>query len=260
MKCCICGAVKNCGPYLRSVFKNMEAIGSLFDKYVIILAYDHSNDGSLSIIKEYIKNNPGKVYLYVNNNKLSIYRTHNIANARNKCMDLIKEKFADYEYFIMMDCDDVCSKAAKTDIVKSYLDRDDWDSLSFNKNPYYDEWAFSKYPFVLSCHHFYSTVKWGRFIKKQFSNAKPGKLIPCLSAFNGFAIYRTQKFIDCVYDGRMRLDLFPPNFIVANFIVAGKLVKKKYNSINEDCEHRSFHMQAINKHQARIMIAPEIVF
>jgi len=238
----------------------MEAVGSLFDKYVIILAYDNSNDGTLSIIKEYAKKNPDKVHLYVNKNVLSRYRTHNIANARNKCMDLIKEKFADYEYFIMMDCDDVCSKTVKTNIIKSYLDRDDWDSLSFNKNPYYDEWAFSKYPFVLSCHHFNTTPKWGIFIRKILSTAKPGQLIKCLSAFNGFAIYRTAKFIDCVYDGRMRLDLFPPKLIAANFIVAGRLVQKKHASINEDCEHRSFHMQAIKKHNAQIMIAPEVVF
>jgi hypothetical protein len=200
------------------------------------------------------------MYLYINKNPLAKYRTHNIANARNRCMDLIREKFADYEYFIMMDCDDVCSKTPNTSVIKSYLIRDDWDSLSFNKTPYYDVWAFSKYPYVLSCHHFHSTPKWGQFIKKMFNNSKPGNLIPCLSAFNGFAIYRTPKFIDCVYDGRMRIDLFPPKFIAANFIVAGRLVQKKHASINEDCEHRSFHMQAINKNNARIMIAPEIVF
>ena len=28
----------------------------------------------------------------------------------------------------------------------------------------------------------------------------------------------------------------------------------------EDCEHRSFHMQAINQNGARIRISPEIVF
>jgi hypothetical protein len=238
----------------------MEKIGSLFDKYIIILSYDVSSDDSLDKIKSYMKTNPDRIILHINSDPVFKYRTHNIAKARNKCMDLIREKFTDYEYFIMMDCDDVCSNNVKTDIIKYYLGRDDWDSLSFNKNPYYDTWAFSKYPFVLSCHHFRTTPKWSTYIRNVLNEAKPKHLISCLSAFNGFAIYRTAKFIDCFYDGKMRLDLFPPKFILANFIVAGKLVQKKHTSINEDCEHRSFHMQAINKNRARIMIAPEIVF
>jgi len=28
----------------------------------------------------------------------------------------------------------------------------------------------------------------------------------------------------------------------------------------DDCEHRSFHIQAINKNQARIRISPEVLF
>ena len=40
MKCCICGTVRNCGKYLKHVFKVMERIGSLFEEYAIILYYD----------------------------------------------------------------------------------------------------------------------------------------------------------------------------------------------------------------------------
>lgn len=36
MNCCICGPVKNCGPYLDKVFENIEKIGS---RYYIILYY-----------------------------------------------------------------------------------------------------------------------------------------------------------------------------------------------------------------------------
>ena len=52
-KCCICGTVKNCGPYLNKVFKNIETIGKIFDNYQIIIAYDHSNDNSLEILQHY---------------------------------------------------------------------------------------------------------------------------------------------------------------------------------------------------------------
>ena len=29
MNCCICGPVRNCGPYLTRVFENIEKLGSL---------------------------------------------------------------------------------------------------------------------------------------------------------------------------------------------------------------------------------------
>ncbi len=46
-KCCICGTVKNCEPYLQKVFKNIEIIGQIFEDYKIIMSYDESNDESL---------------------------------------------------------------------------------------------------------------------------------------------------------------------------------------------------------------------
>ena len=42
MNCCICGTVKNVGPYLDKIFSNIEKIGALFENYVIIFYYDHS--------------------------------------------------------------------------------------------------------------------------------------------------------------------------------------------------------------------------
>jgi len=41
------------------------------------------------------------------------------------------------------------------------------------------------------------------------------------------------------------------------------LIYKDYTCVKgrfEDCEHRSFHVQAINKNNAKIMISPEIIF
>ena len=53
MNCCICGPVKNCGPYLKKVFENIEKIGSIFDDYTIVIYYDKSTDNSLEFLKEY---------------------------------------------------------------------------------------------------------------------------------------------------------------------------------------------------------------
>ena len=37
MKCCICGPVRNCGPFLDKVFSNIEKIGNIFDDYEILI-------------------------------------------------------------------------------------------------------------------------------------------------------------------------------------------------------------------------------
>ena len=89
MNCCICGPVKNCGPYLNKVLENVEKIGSLFNDYIILIYYDKSSDNTLQILKEYQNKNP-RLNFYVNSNPTSKFRTHNIAVARNFCLNFIR--------------------------------------------------------------------------------------------------------------------------------------------------------------------------
>ena len=259
--CCICGTVKNCGKYLEKVLKNIETIGSLFSSFKIIISYDISGDNSLEILQTYQQLNPDLMILHVNTEQLYEYREYNIAKARNKCLNIIREQFSTYKYFIMIDCDDVCSNIRDLEPLKYYLNNklDLWDSISFNKDPYYDLWALSKYPYSFSCMHFKDWKAWGKYIENIMANAPLKTLIPCISAFNGFAIYKTNKFINCYYDPKPRLDLLPPHLLKKTEEIAGPIwLKGKAGLI--DCEHRSFHLMAINKNNARIFIAPEIIF
>ena len=89
-------------------------------------------------------------------------------------------------------------------------------------------------------------------------------LIKCLSAFGGFSIYRTKKFLNTCYDGRIRLDLIPLSYIKAHSLVSNSgLVFPDLGHVKaykEDCEHRAFHVQAINSDNAKIMISSEVLF
>ena len=91
-----------------------------------------------------------------------------------------------------------------------------------------------------------------------------GGLLSCLSSFNGFSIYRTEKFLSCYYDGNIRMDLIPKRLLLNHSLAANSdLIYKKYVTVDgryEDCEHRAFHMQAIFKKNAQIRISPEILF
>ena len=130
-KCCICGTVKNCGKYLEKVLKNIELIGALFSSYKIIISYDISSDNSLQILQNYEKLHSDTMILHVNRESLYEFRVYNIAKARNKCLDIIRRQFSTYEYFIMIDCDDVCSDIRDLEPLQYYLYTTDWDSISF---------------------------------------------------------------------------------------------------------------------------------
>lgn len=266
-KIAICGTVRNCAPYLEKVFENIQSIGSLFTDYKIIISYDLSNDNSLDILQKLQERiGSDKFILHINTDDLHEYRVYNIAKARNKCLDIIREKIPEYEYFIMMDCDDVCANKINLSILNYYLNTYkngkanlEWDAISFNKEPYYDLWALSKYPYSYGCMHFENWKAWGTFIEKIIKETPANELIPCLSAFNGFSIYRTQKFINCFYDCKPRFDLIPSHLLKINEKIAGPIwVKGKAALI--DCEHRSFHLLAINKNNAKIRISPLILF
>jgi len=269
MNCCICGPVKNCGPFLKKIFENIEKIGSLFNDYKIVIFYDKSYDNTLDILKDYQKKN-SRLLFYVNEKIISPFRTHRIAFARNYCLQYIKDNKDIFPYFIMMDLDDVNTKSLNIEPLKKSLQREDWDGLSFNTNPhYYDIWALSIWPYCFSYNHFYYNFQYHKiirtFIMKKLSNLKNGELLPCISSFNGLSIYRTNKFLDSFYDGRVRTDLFPKNFLNAhsNAQKSRGLVYRDYGHIKgkfEDCEHRSFHQMSRIKSNAKIMISPEILF
>ena len=268
-KCCICGPVKNCGPYLEKVLENIERIGSLFEDYRIILFYDNSTDNSLQILKDFQSKNL-RLSFFVNKKPLSKFRTHNIAFARNFCLKQIKEKYADFPYFIMMDFDDVNAKTVRPEILEKYLNLDTWDALSFQTNPsYYDIWGLSIYPYCFSYNHFKNTpihnhVFLKNYIDNKLKNLKNGELLSCISSFNGFSIYRTSKFSNTCYDGRVRMDLLPKKYLISHMIAANsRIIFKDFGHIKgkyEDCEHRAFHMKAINNDEAKIMITKDILF
>jgi hypothetical protein len=183
-------------------------------------------------------------------------------------MSLITE--LETAFNIMMDMDDVNCKTLNLDPIQHCLTRTDWDGLSFNTYPhYYDIWALSIWPYCFSYNHFNNNYQYHGIIRdhvmRKLAKLKPGELLPCISSFNGFSIYRTNKFLNTYYDGRVRADLFPPEFISihAQAQKSRGLVYRNYGHIKgryEDCEHRAFHQMARKNSQAKIRICRGILF
>lgn len=264
--CCICSAVKDVGKFLPKIFQNMLTIGSLFDDYAIIFFYDISNDNTLEVLNKF-KIQHKNVLVIENPTPLpsAAPRTYKIAHARNSLLNEIREKYKKFEYFIMMDADEICTHPVKIDIFKKYLYRKDWDALSFNKPFYYDLWALSMKHLIYSVWHFEQFNGHQIYIDAinyLIDSCPSGQLIPVYSAFCGFAIYRTKKFLDSFYDGKPRLDLIPEYFLNQNIGTSGQLKPYHWdpNGPPQDCEHRSFHLYAVFKNEAKVRISPEIIF
>ena len=106
----ICGTVRNCGKYIEPVFTRIQNIAALFSDYRIIIAFDHSDDNSLLKLVDQKRTLGDKLDILINRNPLSPHRTVNISNARNMCLNKMRNYIANgitADYFIMMDMDDI---------------------------------------------------------------------------------------------------------------------------------------------------------
>jgi hypothetical protein len=267
MKGVICLSIYNNEFGLPYCLNNIAKLAQCFDALHIVVFYDESHDHSLDILNDFNIQNSINLTIIVNNNTKFAERTANIAFARNVLLDYTRMRFADYDYFIMMDTNEYsCIGDIQLDVFQDAIDkRDLWDAISFDRDAgYYDTWALSFDPFIYSFFHF---EDWKNVVEKMritfnalLNDCKtnhPDKLIPVYSAFNGFAIYKTSMFLNCSYSSKIDLDLFPPDSI--NKQVEQTNVDVIPN-LNNDCEHRKFHLEAIKKNGAKIMISTKSLF
>ena len=273
IKTYICGCAKDVECYLDDIFNNIKLIGKLFDDFHIIVYYDESDDNTLVTLNKWNTFYKEQMTLLIGTIPLTNIRTQNIANARNHILTKIKEfNNDDFQYFIMMDMDEVCSGKLNMDTFNNYLQYEKnenplpWDALSFNRIVYYDLWALSIDPYGFSCNHYENTHR----VKNQmihYLKQELGRvvlkdpncgLLQCISAFNGFAIYRKNKFMNVKYEWNIHktLIIYPRDKISK----MSHVVFQQPISRHDDCEHRYFHIRASQLNKARICISPSCLF
>ena len=282
---CVIGlCVYNNERGLPSVLSNIVKISQskLFDKITVVVFYDASLDNSYSILESF-KNQHSKsgfsrelieTVVISNDKKKQIRmsfgnasrvidksRTMRIANARNQILNYMRfahKRGQANKYFIMMDSNEyACVGQINIDTLRSAMQRsDEWDSVSFDREAgYYDYWALSFDPHVYSFFHLQNKTETRQFMIDAFTtklNASRDSqnFIPVYSAFNGFAVYKTNMFLNCSYSADIHINLFPTHLIPSRIL----------NHFKNDCEHRKFHLEAIQKNGARIMVSPLSIF
>ena len=165
--CIICGCVKDCEQHLEKVFENIAKIQKLFGETKIIISFDISKDLSLKKLCE-LKTKLD-IEIIINKDPITNSRTVNIERARNKALDLIYEKYSNFDYFIMIDMDDVSAKPIYIEsLINGLNKKKEWDALFFNNQNYYDFWALCIDDFQYSCWHSNNTNKLINIIMKLF--------------------------------------------------------------------------------------------
>ena len=283
---CVIGlCVYNNERGLPSVLSNIVNISQskLFDKITVVAFYDASADKSYSILESFknqhqhsnsgfsrelietviISNHKKEFRMSFGNASrvLDKSRTMRIAVARNEILNYMRfahKQGKSNNYFIMMDSNEyACVGRINIDTLRNALQRsDEWDSISFNREAgYYDYWALSFDRHIYSFYHVQNkddalNKMVTDFATKLNTSRESRDLIPVYSAFNGFTIYKTSMFLNCSYSSLIHIHLFPKQLLPAKIV----------NYFRNDCEHRKFHLEAIKKNGARIMVSPLSIF
>ncbi len=271
----VCTTVRNCGAYLPTIFENINKLRTLVSassRFAVIISYDNCTDNSEKLIRDFKAAADYDVHLKHNTHNNSPLRTVRIANARNSCLEILYDKYPKATYHIMLDADDVNAKPYNVEVIKRYLDNPHWDCLSFCNNNYYDIWALLYEPIKHHCWGYNNSRPVVNFMAREIVGhlhaLADGELYTCISAFNGFAIYRTPKFKYMRYSGALAdiLELFTDEDRDATLTYLKDRMGDQSIALipsvfaGQCCEHIYYHVKATRRHGARICISKDTIF
>ena len=267
--------VRNCGKYLKIIFNNIDRLGKCFRMFKCIFVYDNCSDNSVELLEEYKKKSSYNVTLINNIGNDSPHRTVRIANGRNRFIQALN-RIENVDFHIVIDPDDVNIFPWNLDVILQYLNRSDWDCLTFNRYHYYDIWALLYGKYRHHCWGFgdmsldaVNTMR--KDIEQKLSELKNNELLDCFSAFNGFGIYRTAMFRDCVYDGHyQKIKQYITDEERAETLESLKrqMISDGIDSTNlkidegfiEIADHVYYHLSAIQNKGAKIRISKDMYY
>lgn len=241
-KIIIASTIKNESKNLKNYFKILDKLIINFKDYFIIFVISDSNDTSLMLCKNYLNNKNGKII--IKNFKKKLDRIKKIEISRNKYLDLIKKKYFNFDFLIVMDVDNVNSNLDVNQLKRS-LKKKNWNAIfPSQKYFYYDIFALRvqkilNFNFIekisqdilLEKNHnlkkYFKKYLFNYFFINRFSKKR---YISVESAFGGLGVYKIKK-----------------------------ILKFKYSSSNgKECEHVYFNKK-INLKYGRLFIDKKLI-
>lgn len=242
------GAAYNISTTIEQSIRNILKLCNLCRDYHIVMFENDSTDGTLDKLQKLSESN-ARITILTETGITDRFngKTKRLAYVRNKLKDFVLDKFSDFEYMVVFDPDNESSGHLNIKTFQNVFRNDKWDVISFNKNPYYDIWALRTYAFNKNIWNQYpgflqNRKNWqsSQSIKTQvMKKLKIFKFYPVISAFGGFAIYKTNQLRGCEYNGDNT---------------------ETVKNIDCDCEHVAFHKQMTKLHSSKHYICNKVLF
>jgi len=207
----IVGLVRNCEPSLESEVENLRVSFEDFKNVSFFLVESDSTDGSLEALRELTTRIPNFQFLSLGNLRQSIPdRIERIAHCRNAYLDYVRTTSEKFDYVVVADLDGVNNLLTKEKVATCWK-FDGWSACTANQTgPYYDIYAlrapgWSEMDCWNEARSLYASgmnpVKsWVKAIReKQRIIPESEDWIEVTSAFGGFAIYKTEAFLEGKY-------------------------------------------------------------
>ena len=113
--------------FIPKITINAHTIGRQFTDYRIVFFYDLSHDGTLNLIHDAQRESQNKIDILCNSHPQGkVPKTHHLAHARNSMIEHIRKNYSDFEYFAMMDSDEVCTHPPNIELFQRCMKRKDW--------------------------------------------------------------------------------------------------------------------------------------
>jgi hypothetical protein len=204
----ICGLARNIASHLPSTMARIERLGSMFADYRVLVYENDSIDATPAILNRWAETNQRVTAISQRRGKEQHgsvrcpKRGNDMAEYRNRCQQIVADRWADFDYVCLLDMD-LVGGFSYEGIAHSFGSQP-WDAvgsygiiyqrrkLDLNRSLHYDVWAFR---------HFGSYEELDGTEGNLMSWQRGETLVPVYSCFGGLGLYRMPAWLSARYSG-----------------------------------------------------------
>jgi hypothetical protein len=141
----VAASVRNAGQYIDIIFNNIKTLTSLFTNVRCVFVESDSYDNTLDLIskRKEVIGCPVELYTYGNLSAKIENRMERICMARNLYLQVIEEKYSDFDYLYVLDFNETNAEPYDKESILSNFNKElDWNMICANQEKmYYDLYA-----------------------------------------------------------------------------------------------------------------------